>query len=88
MKLKYQFAVSTVAGKSVAVAVGEDLEKFNGFVKMNETGAFIFGLLKNEVSKEEIISALKAEYSGASDEEIASSVDAFLETLNKKGIIE
>ena len=39
MKLKYNFVTNEVADKIVAVAVGGDLEKFNGFIKMNDTGA-------------------------------------------------
>ena len=47
MKLKYNFVTNEVADKIVAVAVGDDLSKFNGFIKMNGTGAFIFNMLKN-----------------------------------------
>lgn len=34
MKLKYNFVTNKVADKIVAVAVGGDLEKFNGFIKI------------------------------------------------------
>ena len=47
MKLKYNFIVNEVADKMVAVAVGADLEAFNGFIKMNDIGAEIFEILKN-----------------------------------------
>ncbi len=46
MKLKYNFVMNKVADKTVAVAVGDDLANFGGFIKMNDTGAFIFGLIK------------------------------------------
>ena len=42
MKLKYNFVVNEVAGNMVAVAVGDDVTKFNGFIKMNRKGAEIF----------------------------------------------
>lgn len=54
MKLKYNFVTNEVADKIVAVAVGGDLEKFNGFIKMNDTGAYIFNMLKSDVTEEEI----------------------------------
>ena len=46
MKLKYNFITNEVADKIVAVAVGGDLEKFNGFIKMNDTGAIFSICLK------------------------------------------
>ena len=57
MKLKYNFVMNDVAGKKVAVAVGDDLIRFNGFIKMNDTGAFIFNMLKNDVTQEDITAA-------------------------------
>ena len=88
MKLKYNFVTSVVADKTVAVAIGYDLGKKNGIIKMNETGAFIFKMLKNDVTKEEIIDALMAEYEAASKEEITAAVESFLKTLKKNGILE
>ena len=35
MKLRYKFVVRNVSGKPVAVAVGQDNEKFNGMIKLN-----------------------------------------------------
>ena len=64
MKLKYNFVMNKVADKTVAVAVGDDLANFGGFIKMNDTGAFIFGLLKKDITKEEIINAVMNEYEG------------------------
>ena len=57
MKLKYNFVTNEVADKIVAVPVGDDLEKFNGFVKMNDVGAYIFNMLKNDVTEDEIVAA-------------------------------
>ncbi len=86
MKLKYQFVTNCVAGKTVAVAVGEDLGSFNGFIKLNETGAFIFGLLKEEISKEKIVKAVCKEYE-VDEEKASKSVDEFLAYLSSYGVI-
>lgn len=88
MKLKYNFATSKVADKTVAVAVGNNLGKKNGIIKMNETGAFIFNLLKNEVTKEEITAKMLEEYEGASKEEIEKAVEAFIKSLEKADVLE
>ncbi len=86
MKLKYKFVTNEVAGKTVAVAVGEDLESFGGFIKLNETGAFIFNLLREEISKEEIVTAILGEYD-VSEEQAVKSTEEFLEYLSSFGVI-
>ncbi len=88
MKLKYNFVISEVAGKKVAVATGGDLAKFNGFLKMNETAAFIFELLKNDISEEEIVAKVKNNFDGATEEEMRKYVADFLEKLRQEDVLE
>lgn len=88
MKLKYNFVVNDVAGKKVAVAVGEDLAKFNGFIKMNENSAFVFNLLKNDVSEDDIIAALVKEFSVEDNDELREGVRGFIAGLNAEGVLE
>lgn len=87
MKLKYNFVTNQVADKIIAVAVGEDLNKFNGFVKMNDVGAFIFDLLKNDVTEEEIVAACLKQYPDATEEEAKETVAEFIGHLKKEDII-
>lgn len=88
MKLKYNFVSNEVADKIVAVAVGDDLQKFNGFIKMNDTGAYIFNMLKNDVTEEEIVAAMKKDYSDATEEEIRESVNEFVGKLKDADVLE
>ena len=88
MKLKYNFISNEVTDKIVAVAVGDDLQKFNGFIKMNDTGAYIFNMLKNEVTEEEIVAAMKKDYSDATEEEIRESVNEFVGKLKDADVLE
>ena len=87
MKLKYNFVTNEVADKIIAVAVGEDLDHFNGFIKMNDVGAFIFGLLKNDVTEEEIVAACMKQYPDATEEEARESVADFIAGLKKEDIL-
>ena len=87
MKLKYNFITNEVADKIVAVAVGEDLDKFNGFIKMNGTGAFIFEQLKNDVGEDEIVSAMRKAYDGVAEEELRESVKEFVAELVKSDVL-
>lgn len=88
MKLKYNFVTNKVADKIVAVAVGEDAEKFNGFIKMNETGAYIFNMLKNDVTEDEIVASLEKEYEGATKEELLNTVKEFIGRLKESDVME
>jgi hypothetical protein len=87
MKLKYNFVTNEVADKIVAVAVGEDLAKFNGFVKMNDVGAYIFNMLKNDVTAEDIVAAMKKDYADTPEEEIVETVEGFIAQLKESDLL-
>lgn len=88
MKLKYIFVTNKVADKIVAVAVGEDAEKFGGFIKMNDTGAYIFNMLKNDVTEEEIVASMQEEYEGVTLENLRNTVKDFISRLKESDVIE
>lgn len=88
MKLKYNFVTNKVADRIVAVAVGEDAEKFSGFIKMNGTGAYIFNMLKTDVAEDEIVATMEKEYEGVSSEELRETVRGFIGRLKESGVIE
>lgn len=88
MKLKYNFVTNEVADKIVAVAVGDDLSEFNGFIKMNETGAYIFNMLKNDVTVDEIVTAMQKDYDDATEAEIRETVEEFVGELKKAEVLE
>ena len=87
MKLKYDFVLNTVAGNVVAVATGESLEKFSGFVKMNDIGAEIFEILKNDVSVEEIVKLMLEKHPDATEAEALETVTEFTNKLKEEGIV-
>lgn len=87
MKLKYDFVINDVAGETVAVSVGDNDGRFNGYIKLNETGAFIFKMLKKDTTREDIIKALCAEYPDATEADAAESVDTLIEQLNKAELL-
>lgn len=85
MKLKYNFVINNVAGETVAVSVGNS--DFNGYIKLNETGAFIFNALKKDTTREDIINALMKEYPDATPDAAAESVDELLQKLKKAELL-
>lgn len=87
MKLKYDFVVNNVAGETVAVSVGDTCDRFNGYIKLNETAAFIFELLKNDTSRDEIVALVQKKYPDATNKEACESVDELLGKLSKAGLL-
>lgn len=87
MKLKYKFIKNKVADKIVAVAVGDDLAKFNGFIKMNDTGSQIFDLLENDITEEEILEKMQALYPDESPETVKECVETFLAKLKESDVL-
>ena len=61
MKIKEGFMLREVAGNSVVVAVGENLD-FNGMMTLNSTGTFLWNILKEDVSIDDLVNGLVNEY--------------------------
>ncbi len=87
MKLKYKFVINNVAGETIAVSVGNTQGSFNGYIKLNDTGAFIFELLKDDISREELIKAVLNKYSDANEKDAADSVDELINNLSKAELL-
>lgn len=79
MKLKYEFIINEVAGETVAVSVGES--RFNGYIKLNETGKFIFEALASDTTPQEIITDMCVAYPDATADEVSETVNGFIEKL-------
>lgn len=88
MKLKYEFVVNEVADQMVAVVVGADMEKFNGFIKMNDIGSEIFELLKSEITLDEIIAEMLKKHPEATEEEARETITEFTDKLKAEGVLE
>ena len=87
MKLKYEFVINQVADNMIAVPVGDGMEQFGGFLKMNDIGAEILEILKNDVTAEEIAQELLKKHPESNMEEALETVTEFTNTLKENGII-
>lgn len=86
MKLKYNFVINEVAGQKIALPIdcgyGEQ-----SVIKTNDTGAFILELLKNDITKTELIEKINAEFQVDSQEALENWVDSFLEKLEAAEVL-
>ncbi len=87
MKIKEGFILREVAGNYIVVAVGNAVKAFNGVINLNETGAFLWKILEQGASEEQLKTALLGEYDV--DEDTAKAdVTAFVEKLKEKGLLD
>ena len=63
MKIDKDFTIQKVGSSFVAVPVGEASKNFHGMVRLNATGAFLWGkLTEAEQTEDSLVSALLEEY--------------------------
>ena len=87
MKIKSGFVIREIAGQYMAVPVGERVNDLHGMIALNETGAFIWKLLEDEKTEEELARALTEEYE-VSYEEALEAVREFRELMEKEQVLE
>ena len=87
MKIKNGFVAKEIAGQYVVVALGAASKIFNGIIKLNESGKFIWDKLAVGAEKEDVITALLAEYD-VDRETAETDFDKFVETLKGANILE
>ena len=87
MKIKSGFVIREIAGQYMAVPVGERVNDLHGMIALNETGAFIWKLLEDEKTEEDLARALTEEYE-VSYEEALEAVKEFRELMEKEQVLE
>lgn len=88
MKIREGFILRDVADKTFVVAVGELSKTFSGIITLNETGKFIWEMLSNSATEEEIVEALLEECEDAEREIVEKDVKEFVEKLKGDKILE
>ena len=87
MKIKSGFIIREIAGEYVVVALGAASKIFNGMIKLNETGKFIWEKLALGWEKDAIIAAILLEYD-AEKAQVEEDFDCFIKTLQGANILE
>ncbi len=87
MKLKFEFIINEIADQKVAVAVGDGLEQFNGFLKMDDVGESIFKKLNEDISEDELVAAMQKEYPDETPESVRECVIGFTSKLKDAGLL-
>lgn len=85
MKLKDGFMLRKVAGQTVVLPIGGDLD-LNMMITLNDTGAFLWEKLQDEADEAGLVAALLAEYD-VDEATATAAVQAFVAKLNDNGFL-
>ncbi len=86
MKIKEGFITKKVAGDVIVIPAEQALVDFKAIITLNETGAYLWELLKEETTKEILLENMLKEYD-AEKEVLSADIDEFLAVLEEKGLL-
>ena len=86
MKLKYEFTVTQVCGAWCAVPVGKSAKLYSGVISLNETAAQMMKYLSEEISEEELVQKMLAEYD-ITEEKLRADVHEFIAQLEAQNLL-
>ena len=86
MKIKDGFVVRKIANQFMAVPIGARAKELHGMIGLNETAAFLWELLEEERTVEELASLLYNEYD-ISEDKALETVNRFGALLEKEGVL-
>lgn len=86
MKIKDGFILKSIAGTNIVVPTGNNTVSFGSVITLNESGVFLWERLSNDVTEEDLVTALLSEYSV--DKATAKrDVKEFIEKLSKAELL-
>lgn len=85
MRRNSDFVLRQIAGKNIAVPLGQAAEAFRGTITFNKTGKFLWDLLETEQTEESLAQALVQAY-GITEEQALNAVKKFLDPLYPTGV--
>lgn len=87
MKVKAGLISHKIGEQYVTVASGDAGNAFNGMMRSNDTAAQILQMLEHEISEEQIVDQLYAQYD-APREAIAADVHQIIEQIRSAGLLD
>lgn len=86
MKLKNDFTLREITGDYIVVPTGENYLDFGAVISLNSSGAFLWKLLQNSTTNDELVNAMITEYDidrKTAEEDVAE----FISLLTEHGLI-
>ncbi len=86
MKISEGFVLKEVAGSFVVAPTGAKIVDFSAMITLNETGAFLFKCLGEDITEEELAKKLSEEYDVDFDTALGD-VKEYVEILKAKKVL-
>ena len=86
MKIKNGFAKRNIAGSNIVVPVGETAKAFNGMITLNDSGAFFWDCFQKDITVEEAVALVTAEYDVA-PERAKADIEDFVAMLKENDLL-
>ena len=87
MRIKENLLLKKMGNEFIVVPVGQGIVDFKVVVTLNETGAFLWNVLKSGADIDSLTKALTAEYDVSTDEAY-KDVQEFVKILEDNSLIE
>ena len=86
MQISKEFVLREIAGEYIIIPTGSTVLEFNGLITVNEVGIALWKMLQQEVTLEQLVEGILAEYDV--EESVArEDIQEFLDELVKGGIL-
>ena len=87
MRLNGKYKLRKVSDTYVVVRLGGESLDLSKLITVNETGAFIFEKLKNDISMDELVAAIVAEYD-IDEDGARKAAETYVDKLVELGVAE
>lgn len=87
MKIKDGFMLRKVGAQNVVVAVGEASRSFNGIIRLNDSGRYLWEKLQSDITEEQLLSDMLTDYS-IDDATARADIGNFVSALRKADLLE
>jgi len=86
MKIKDGFLLREIAGTQIVVPIAERVIEFKGMMTLNDHGLFVWNMLQNECTFEDILKSILEEYD-VDVETAKADLEEFLAHVRKNGAL-
>lgn len=86
MKRKPDVILTLSAGKNVLIPTGEAAASYKGIISVNEMGTVLWNMLETEITKEQMLEKVLAEYD-VTEDVAKKDIENFLNKLKSAGFL-
>lgn len=81
MKIKKGYLLRKAAQENIVIYVGDEENEFNGMIRLNNAGVFLWNLMTAGKTRTEIVTAMLDTYLGLDKEIAERDLDEFINTV-------